>query len=313
MKLYSHTETPVLQHNRHLYALSTESFSIEVDPIDRESFQAMAEVASFGALTVARVDSGAAVVKRHNEVEPDPAFRRFTIMFVIDGSLNISHHLGMSSLKAGEFVMMDNSHPRTMFVYNQVSLLLISVSRQVLQRYIPVPEEVEALVLDRDVCREDPPLFSPVLVLWEHMKKGALREFAPDISDELLSSIAKAFVAQCQKQGSIRSRRIAQARHYIEAQLNNPTLNIESIADGLGISTRYLRFLFKDTEKPSHYILRRRLEESANQLANILNRNSTIADIAFRCGFNSTAHFSRSFRDRYGVPPRLYRRKYLMD
>jgi AraC family transcriptional activator of tynA and feaB len=328
MKIYSHNEidktsmqgkghgaNSVTYINRinQPYTLDTDSFSIEVDPIERTSYQGVAETASFGALTLARVDTSAAVVRRNPDTETEPDFRRFSFIFVIKGSLNIGHHLGMSKLKAGEFILLDNSHPRTMFVYDQVSLLLVNLPRQMLLRYVPVPEELEALVLsDRQSDRREP-LFAPLLLLWDHLRKGALRDFAPDISDEFLLSIARSYAAYCKQQGSVRGRRITEACQYIEAQLGNPELTVESIARGLGVCTRYIRFLFKDTEKPSQYILRRRLEESANQLTNVLNQNLSIATIAYRCGFNSAAHFSRAFHGHYGTTPRDYRRKNLVD
>lgn len=293
------------------YTLDTDSFSIEVDPIERTSYQGLAETASFGALTLARVDTSAAVVRRNSDAATDPDFRRFSFIFVIKGSLNIGHHLGMSKLKAGEFILLDNSHPRTMFVYDHVSLLLVNLPRQMLLRYVPVPEELEALVLNDRQSAQHEPLSGPLLLLWDHLRKGALRDFAPDISDDFLLSVARSYAAYCKQQGSIRGRRITEACQYIEAQLGNPELTVEAIARGLGVCTRYIRFLFKDTEKPSQYILRRRLEESANQLTNILNQNITIATIAYRCGFNSAAHFSRAFHGHFGTTPRDYRRRHL--
>jgi AraC-like DNA-binding protein len=34
----------------------------------------------------------------------------------------------------------------------------------------------------------------------------------------------------------------------------------------------------------------------------------SISEICFRWGFNGSAHFSRSFKERYGVSPRDYRK-----
>jgi AraC-like DNA-binding protein len=61
-------------------------------------------------------------------------------------------------------------------------------------------------------------------------------------------------------------------------------------------------------EKVSSYILRRRLEECARQMCNPAWNGHTLIEIAFSWGFNSAAHFTRCFRDRYGVAPRDYRR-----
>ncbi len=54
------------------------------------------------------------------------------------------------------------------------------------------------------------------------------------------------------------------------------------------------------------HILRRRLEEcaAARQLS---PAGQTITEIAFAGGFNSTAHFSRAFRQQYGSTPAEYR------
>ncbi len=51
----------------------------------------------------------------------------------------------------------------------------------------------------------------------------------------------------------------------------------------------------------------RRLEEVAHQLTDTRWRGRSICEIAFDWGFNSAPHFSRSFRERYGLSPREYR------
>ena len=61
-------------------------------------------------------------------------------------------------------------------------------------------------------------------------------------------------------------------------------------------------------EKMSVYILRRRLEECARQIGNPSWNAHTLTEIAFSWGFNSAAHFSRTFLEKYGMPPREYRR-----
>jgi AraC family transcriptional regulator, positive regulator of tynA and feaB len=84
------------------------------------------------------------------------------------------------------------------------------------------------------------------------------------------------------------------------------------VAAQLRVSSRYLRMIFAASrESVSSYILRRRLEECARQLADPRWRAHSISDIAFRWGFNSAPHFSRSFRDLYGTSPREYRLRYI--
>lgn len=51
---------------------------------------------------------------------------------------------------------------------------------------------------------------------------------------------------------------------------------------------------------PGKWLLARRLEYAMHLLRNM---NKTVADTAFESGFESPSHFSRSFRERFGVSP----------
>jgi AraC-like DNA-binding protein len=55
------------------------------------------------------------------------------------------------------------------------------------------------------------------------------------------------------------------------------------------------------------WIWRRRLEVAAKCLGDPDRVHAAIGDLAYRCGFSSQAHFSRRFKDRYGLSPRDYR------
>jgi AraC family transcriptional regulator, positive regulator of tynA and feaB len=308
MKFYSSDSTRSSPHSTHLYTVDTDAFTVDVDPIDQPSYRAMAEVAAFGPLTIAKVETTASVVTR-NPDPPNGKGKRYSIIVAVNGNIKLSHHLGMSELTTGEFILMDNMRPRTMFIYEQVSLLIISVPEQVLRRFIPLPDEVEA---QKMVTLEMPkPFYEPLIVLWEGIKKNQLAEFAPALSEKLLGNVSELYSAFATCAGGRVSKRVAQVKQAIEEQLGDPELTVESLAASLGVSSRYLRDLFSQTEKLSHYILRRRLEECANQLANALHQSISITAIAFQYGFNSTAHFSRTFRKHYGLTPREYRNKHL--
>ena len=46
----------------------------------------------------------------------------------------------------------------------------------------------------------------------------------------------------------------------------------------------------------------------ADLIADPAWRGHSMTEIAFGWGFNSAPHFTRTFRDRFGIPPREYRR-----
>jgi len=57
----------------------------------------------------------------------------------------------------------------------------------------------------------------------------------------------------------------------------------------------------------SRYVWMRRVERCADDLRDPGQAHRPITDICFSWGFNSTSHFSRLFKERFGVTPRGYR------
>jgi acetamidase/formamidase/AraC-like DNA-binding protein len=94
----------------------------------------------------------------------------------------------------------------------------------------------------------------------------------------------------------------------IETRLNDPELNLAQIAQLAGVSIRYLQKLFEGVNDSfGRYLRQRRLERCRSDLVNPLYMHLSITDICFRWGFSEAAHFSRAFRDQYGMSPRSYR------
>lgn len=314
MKFYHFVPQADTQPASQLYRLDTDIFSIEADPVDRNCYRASAETATLGALTLARIHTSGAVIARKQEEFMNAAFKSYSLVYVIEGALLISYPLGTSILEAGEFTLMDNSEPRTMLVKDWVTLFLVSIPHQVLQRYLPTPEVCVGLsmgaICDSD-CRQEP-VFAPLLAVWEKLKCGSLREFAPCLSAKFLKRVTRIYASHYSGLSSAACRRITEVKQAVEAQLCNPQLSVEYIANAMGVSSRYLRGLFHCSERISNLILRRRLEECASQLHNPVCQHDSIASIAQHFGFISPAHFSRAFRKQFGFTPRDFRKRNLL-
>ena len=83
--------------------------------------------------------------------------------------------------------------------------------------------------------------------------------------------------------------------------------DLDDIASHVGMSRRQLERLFQKHLNcvPSQYYMRLRLMH-ARQL--LLQTSLPIVDIAFASGFVSTPHFSKCYREHFGIPPREERR-----
>jgi AraC-like DNA-binding protein len=96
---------------------------------------------------------------------------------------------------------------------------------------------------------------------------------------------------------------------YILQQLHDETLNPTKIAAANHISLRYLHLLFKLGEATvSEWILDRRLQACKLALEDSAFAQCHVAEIAYRWGFNSSSHFCRVFKDKYGCNPSEVRR-----
>ncbi|WP_017761240.1 helix-turn-helix domain-containing protein [Pseudacidovorax intermedius] len=93
--------------------------------------------------------------------------------------------------------------------------------------------------------------------------------------------------------------------NYIDIHLADPGLDAETIARRFNVSRRHVYALFEEEEiSIGRLIKERRLEHCANDL--LQRGRSSVFEVALRWGFNDPAHFSRAFKSRFGVSPRVF-------
>jgi AraC family transcriptional regulator, exoenzyme S synthesis regulatory protein ExsA len=117
----------------------------------------------------------------------------------------------------------------------------------------------------------------------------------------------------------------APAIHSILSNLFNPTtytfrevinshlysnLSLSELSELTNMSLSTFKREFKKVYKcsPATYIRDKKLIK-AKELLSLLNLRMT--DIAFECGFNDVVHFSKSFKQKYGLSPSTYRLTHL--
>lgn len=85
-------------------------------------------------------------------------------------------------------------------------------------------------------------------------------------------------------------------------RLDAPLLSCDRVAAATGISSRHLTRLFTlEGSTPSRYLQDKRLERARLLLTSPQGRRLDIAEVAYRHGFSSQAHFPRAFKARYGM------------
>ena len=92
---------------------------------------------------------------------------------------------------------------------------------------------------------------------------------------------------------------------YIDANLERK-ITVDQLANAARISRSHLCYLFKveTGEAPMQYIRRRRIERARE----LLERTSlSIKEIRTRVGLSDRSHFTRGFKDAFGMTPTEYR------
>lgn len=100
---------------------------------------------------------------------------------------------------------------------------------------------------------------------------------------------------------------MAKFLHYIDQNLATVTLN--SMAEHFYITPAYLSRIFKKGmgQNFSEYLSDRRLEKAVF----LLEQGIQINDISRQLGYASPAYFLSKFKEKYGMPPSIYRKKLL--
>lgn len=101
--------------------------------------------------------------------------------------------------------------------------------------------------------------------------------------------------------------RINRVIDYIELNIDRK-IDLDMLA-GVACLSKYHfhRIFYSFTDEPLYsYINRLRVEKAA---ALLLSQKETITNIAFSCGFNDSATFSRAFRKHFKISPRAWKKK----
>lgn len=150
-----------------------------------------------------------------------------------------------------------------------------------------------------------------VITLWKHMisEKKKVMHNQDEIMDYLLRTLCLTLEQAIQKNQRTKGADIAyKLKQYIENHAHEP-LSLESISASVGLSVSRSSYLFKAAFGQSlfAYCIEVRLNLAEQQ---VLYGNLALEQVAEKTGFQSYAHFCRSFRERFGHPPGEYRRQF---
>jgi AraC-like DNA-binding protein len=283
---------------------------LDVLPPERATagFRARVSAESLGGMRVATVTSQPhAVFRSPHMIRTAPDDDVF-VNLAVRGRTVVAQDGREAVLRPGDFTVYDSARTCLISCPDPFRLVVLKVPRDLfISRYPLLPGTTATTVRgDRGVGA----LFSSLLRGVPAHVQGLQPETVGQVGVSVLELLATALSEQASgvRPALPREAQLLRARRYITDHLGDPELSPSAVAAALGLSVRYLHALFRAEEStPYGWILERRLDQAARMLADPRQAGRSVTDIAFTVGFKDSSHFSRAFKDRYGVGPRGYR------
>lgn len=292
-----------------LYA--TRMSQCEFTPGDKEKFDAELRIGKLGPVKLARLSLDRCSVERKQAHIARNSPRLYNFLLQAEGESTFYHCGKEAELVAGDFVLCDTGLPHYFLTHDQSVTVMVRVPHEILRTHLPTPEQFCGERLGRASG-----LTGTVAAMVRELSSGMSTGIGPvqeeRVARYLLEMMSMSYtigVDAAEDLSAVAWQLRKNVIQYIEDNLRDPELSPSSISAGLRVSARYLRTVFVSAgDNMRAYILRRRLEECARQMCNPAWRAHTLTEIAFSWGFNSAAHFTRKFHEKYGMAPREYRR-----
>lgn len=282
---------------------------VELKLLGGQPFEGILEGADVGQISITRVtqsairtEATAGTIRRHDKHET------VTVVLMLEGTLACAQDGREEMQRPGEFVVLDR-RPTVMLTKSHSRSLILEVPRKSLERMLGPVSVYAGLTVGSEQATTS--------LFFEYVKGLTQIEdqLNPHLADRLSSITIDLLIAGLSERISRETPKrltstlmIQRAKAYIEANLDDPTLDSSQLAIAMGISLRRLQQVFYEHGvNISDWIWKRRLEVVANRLSDPANLHLPLGALAYACGFISQSHFSRRFREHYGVSPSDYR------
>ncbi len=229
---------------------------------------------------------------------------------VTEGSVRVSQDGRQALLRRGDFAIHDATRPYSLVFDTAFSQVIFCLPRQLVRQRMGCFNHFTAVRVPGDLQLGQVASHFMINVARLHWADPASAE-AQRLSLQVIDLVALALSMQRdtplrESSSTHRSALLYRAKAFVEVHLSaelNPTM----VAAALGCSARYVNDLFADEETTlGRYVLERRLGQCRLHLARASDHRQ-IGEIAYAWGFASLSHFSRSFKDRFGLSPTEYR------
>jgi AraC-like DNA-binding protein len=300
---------------------------LECEPDRRAPMRGRLESGTLGDLHVARVQSSPQRVERTRELASQ-AGEAFVLLSVqLRGRTVVQQGASQAVLTPGCLAFYDTSRPYTLNLPNDFDQIVLHLPHDTLHRKVPGGlDHMAQCISASNPFAQAIMALAPQLL---HMVSAARPAMAQRTSDAAIELMALAMdslathpsahadgyanagaeaLSHAPVQGASADALVWRTRELISQQLDNAALSPASLANQLHVSLRRLQEVFQvQGTTLTSSIWDMRLDFARGLLLAAPSQRESVSTIAYRAGFSDLAHFSRRFKQRYGLSPSEFR------
>ena len=283
---------------------------LECGPLGREPFEASVNGVLLEGLSLSRIRATAHEVSRLAKGIASADSDALIFNFLVCGH-GLAQQDGRSVLiQAGDGALCDAQRPYSLRFDGPFEVLAVKVPRASLPHRTASLQRVTArsLAHSGQMCPIVFGYLSGFSQQASSLGTGASAKVSRNFAELLGAALDEVILSSPVPLSEYRGVALIRVKEFVESRLRDCDLDPALVAAALQLSPRYINKLFEaEGTSLSRFIWRRRIERAAADLRDPVLHSHGISLIAMSYGFNDLSHFSRVFRQRYGVSPRGYR------
>jgi AraC-like DNA-binding protein len=247
-------------------------------------------------------------VTNHGSSWPDPFFQ---IARVDQASVLDMQGRGTLRLAPGDLVICRPEFAGEWTIDRPYTTAALHIDERLFRRYVPNPMDLVGCNLELPSAVNDilTRIMDTSLAMAREGRFGTTGRSLACSFLHMLALTPRVRMTEDREERCAVEFRGAQIKAFIQENYSKPGLSTEDIAQHLEITPRYVQMaLASEGLTPSEYLKACRLQAARRLLSSAAFVDRSITEIAFECGFTSSAYFSTEFRKRFGESPRRFRR-----
>ena len=273
-----------------------------------ESFHGAIALRQVGRVNVAQIVAGGLRVTRTARLISRASKEYFLVSVQDAGLSELAQDGRLAQLNPGDIAVISGARPFELSFDGNFARTVLTFPADELRQLMPDVDALTATTLDGHGAAAR--LFANIAHHYFETDTGTMpAEAAEHAASGLIEILAGTLSSQRAAEPAKRPRlarfHLARIKQYAMHKLQTPELSLASVSSALRISPSHIHRLFaSEAQTFSAWLWSCRLIACKKELEDPGQAHRTISEIAFDNGFNNSAHFSRTFRAKFGASPR---------